>query len=240
MREQGLRRHEQAVDEPRVGAVDRALDRGPRAGQVVGDLVTLDPHRQVHVLGLARFEVLVDPVLPLVLAVGDLLDLGPEEALGVILRLLHGRMDGLEPVLLDELAQTRLACATSRDLRVQVAATLVRDPHVREHQIDDVAIELAVAIDQDGRDPEALLVDLGRLDVERAGDHPTDVRPVAGRRDVADDLLAQEDRLDEPHVLQMRSPHVGVVHHVDVARPHSVDPVVLAHRGHGKRRGSRV
>src|SRR5680860_1080116 len=117
-------------------------------------------------------------------------------------------MHGREVVLLDEFEETALAGATRSDLCVEVALALVSDAHVGEQQLDDVAVELPVAVDQHGWNANALLVDLGRLDVEGAGHHAAHVRPVPGRRNVADDLLLEEDWLDQTDILQVRSTHV--------------------------------
>jgi hypothetical protein len=101
------------------------------------------------------------------------------------------------------------------------------------HQL---GVELAALVELHRRQAQALLLDLGGVGREAAGDHAADVGPVAGVGEPAEEAAGAEERLDELHVHEVRAAEVGIVEDVDVALLRRPCPALadgVDHGGHG-------
>ena len=81
----------------------------------------------------------------------------------------------------------------------------------------DLAVHLAALEELHWRQPQPLLLDLGRVRGESARHHAADVGPVAGVLQPAEQLAIDEERHGEAHVHEMRAAEIGIVDDVDVA-----------------------
>ena len=113
------------------------------------------------------------------------------------------------------------------DLGLDVAEDQIGDADVVLHDPPDRLVEPSPFMELEERQPEALLVDLGRSDRVAAGDDPPDVDVVGDRRRPAARPVVDEDRLrdvDVGKVLPRRGVRVVSDEHVA-----GVDPsLVLA------------
>ena len=166
-------------------------------------------------------------------AVGDLRDVRAHHLLGAVAQLLHARGHGLLAVAVDQRREPLLAHRERGDLRLDVADPLLRHPDVREDDRQDVLVHHALAEELHRRQPQPLLLHLGRARREPAGHRAARVRPVAGVRQVRPQPAAVEERLHHLHVHQVRAARVRVVDDEDVAGLEAVGAAlrdVLDHR----------
>ncbi len=172
-----------------------------------------DPQR----LGLVAEP--VDEVLERVHPVGERCELGPHQALAQLLQLVQVATALERAVALEDLDQAALARTAGRDLGPQVADHLDRLARVL---LDDPHHRLVLAaglVELEQRQPQPLLVDLGRVHGDRPGREPADVDVMRHRRGVPLELAPVEDRLDHVHVRQVLAAEaVRVVGEEDVAR----------------------
>ena len=135
-------------------------------------------------------------------------------------------LDQRPAVAVEQGGQALLADGERRGLRLDVADPLVGDPDVRQDDRQDLLIQPALLVELDGRQAQALLLDLGRIGGEAARHGTTGIRPVAGVGEPGEQLAAVEERLGEAHVHQVRAAEIGVVDDDHVARPdlgHALD-----------------
>ena len=153
-------------------------------------MVTFEPDGDVHGL----HPVAVHHVLEHVLAVRDLGDGVAEPPLGAGDDFVERGADHFRGVEIHDLEEASRAQAARSDLRVVVAATLLRHPHVEQQQVHDVALQLASPEEPDDRDAQALLVDLAHPARHRPRRHAPDVGVVREVGDEAEQLSLDEHR----------------------------------------------
>ena len=221
----GQRRAHRLVDaglHERARAVQRAAHHRRRVGQVGRDLVARDRHvrrdRHVADVDAVRAEVVGEGGG----AVGPGRDLLPDEPLGVVDQRVHQLGERLRPVPLGERDERALGDRAGGDLRPEVAEGHPRDADVRLDDLEDVLDRLALGVELEPGQADALLEDLGVVAGARARQPAADVAVVRGRAREADQLAVEVDGLEDEDVLQVHAAVEGVVHHEDVARP---DPV---------------
>ena len=174
--------------------VDRALHLRVGAGPVDHHVAAVLAQGDEQADRLAVVDaVVVDPVLEAPLAVGQLLERGARQALGVVDRLLHVDPGLPGAVLADELGELPLGDVAGRELRAQVAEHLHRQAHVLLDERHQRLVELARLVELERRDAQAFGVDLGRIGGVRPGDAPADVGVVAHRAGEREPL-ARRDR----------------------------------------------
>ena len=120
-------------------------------------------------------------------------------------------------IAVEKRCESPLADRQRRGLRLDVADPLVGDADVREDDREDLRVEPARFEELYRRQPQALLLDLGRVRGEAAGDDAADVGPVTGIGEPAPELPAIEERLDELDVHQVRPAEIRIVQDEDVA-----------------------
>ena len=181
----------------RVGdAEDRVVDRGrrddvravhrtghlrARAGEVGDHLVAAYDQRDPDLERVGRDAVVLDEHRRLVAPVGELGDLGPQAPLRMADQRLGARTNGVDPVAVDQREQPPLADVQRSDHGVEVAPGRPRRAVVREDHPPELLV-VAARLDQLHRwQPQALLVDVGRVGGEAAGRLAADLGQVADR-----------------------------------------------------------
>ena len=185
---------------------------------------------------LAHRGVVVHVVLGLPRAVGKLGHALPGQALDVVLHLGERGQHRFPAVLLDQAEDLALGDPRRLGLCMQVALGVARRPRVRDDHLDDVPAVAALVPDPDRRDAQALGEVLFRAHVEGAGNAAADVGPVPVDEGEGDHLALVEDRLHDPHVVEVRAAEVGVVHRVDVLGAHVVPEGLDDRLGRGVQR----
>ena len=190
-----------------------------RARQVIVDALALD--RQLELdrdQALAQHRVLVDVVLGLPGAVGQLGHARARELLDVVLDLGERRLDGVDAVLVAEALDLALGELRRLGLRLHVADDVMRRARVVGDQHRDVGEVAALVPDAHGRDPQALAHVVDGVDVERAGHGAADIGPVAVGLGEAEQLALVEDAAHDARVVEVRAAHERVVDDEHVAR----------------------
>ncbi|MCY1300720.1 hypothetical protein D9M70_502970 [compost metagenome] len=95
-----------------------------------------------------------------------------------------------------------------------------RVARVRSDEVGDVLAEAAAIEEPDRRDTHTLLEHFLRSHIEGARHAAAKVRPVAIGLAEGDDPAIDEDRTDQPDVVEMRATRVRVVDRIDIARMH--------------------
>ena len=122
---------------------------------------------------------------------------GAHLALGVIQQRFAGREYGFDAVLGAERLEALHAEAVRRHLGAQIRQALARHLAVQQDQVQDVLLQLASPVEPHRRDAQALLVDMR---VAAIGE----IRMVSEINGPGDDAAADEDRLGEHDVGQVR------------------------------------
>ena len=223
----GLGVGERVVD----GALDLRAGAGPVDDHVPARLA--QGHEQADRLAVVD-AVIVDPVLEAPLAVGELLERGPRQPLGIVDRLLHERLGALGAVARHQLGELLVGDVAGRELRAQVAEQLHRQAHVLLDDGHEGLVDLAGVVELHGRDAQPLGIDLGGVGGVRAGHPAADVAVVADGAGERQPLARVEQRLHDEDVGQVHAAVEGIVHDEDVARRDVV--LEAAHdRGHRRR-----
>ena len=182
----------------------------------------------------------VDEVLERVDAVGQRRELGAHQALAEQLELVQVAAALGRAVPLEDLDQAALAGAAGGDLGAQVADHLDRLARVLLDDPEHGLVLAAGLVELEQRQPQPLLVDLGRVHGDRAGREAADVDVVRHRRGVPLELAVVEDRLDHVDVGQVLAAEaVRVVGDEDVAGL-DVLAEVLADVPHDRREGAEL
>ena len=137
-------------------------------------------------------------------------------------------------VLAVQVGDPPLPQALCGDLRVEVAAPLVRCAHVAQDQIHRLFDEFAVPIETDRRNHEAFLDQLAS-NRHRPRRHPADVRLMRATGDITNRCVVlasavREDRRDHRHVGQMGAAEERIVEDRQIAGPPRLEPLDGAHR----------
>ena len=228
-----------------AAVVDRALGlrRGaaevqdqPLAVRVVGRRAgQRDPLRVQH--GLVD-AVVLGVVLPHPLPDGDLgEDLAAVRRRGAVDDRVEARLDRLDAVPVEQLAEPARAHQARGALGVEVGREALGHPGVAGHDAERGPVGHARVPQSDRRHHQALLEDAGGVRGHRAGDRAADVVVVAEglheRDDLALALGAREDRNRHAEVGQVPDPALGAVDVVveeDVTLLHLLDREVAGDR----------
>src|SRR5215216_907411 len=227
---EGLEAGANLGDEPRPGAVDRPGHLRVAAGEVADELVVgdgdLDPHRE----GSVADSVVVDPVLRLEDAPGELRELQTGHPLAVVEQVLHRveyRSLAVPPAEIDE---APLADPERGDAGPQVAEGHVRESHVGRDQIQQCLVRLSLVEESYVGELEAFLVHLGGVGGPGARVLTPHLRPVGLVGHEGHYLTLVEDRHDERDVGEVRTAAlVRVVGDEDVAGVEPVTTELLEH-----------
>ena len=173
----------------------------------------------------------VDMVGEAVSAVGDLRDLRPRQALGVVVQMLGVAADGVDAVALEQLSEFAFAGDAGGELRLQVAEHRgPRHAAVGRHQAHDLLVETSLAVQVNRRDHQALLIDLGGVGARKAG-LAAEVDQVHAHRGESEQLATVVGGLDDAHVLRVLRAAIRIVDQKDIVGAHVLDPAhVLDHR----------
>ena len=215
--------------------VDAPFGLGRRAVEIDEDLVAVDAHVDVNVDGLGVDAVVVDVVYEVPLALGERGYLGAGQGLGGVEDVGHVRLHLLEAVFLDEAKQVALAEANGGQQGLHVAEHLVGHADVFLEDAPDCPVELALLIELERREDEALLVNLGVVAGVAPGDAPADVGLMSDATTPAHEDVVHENGLEQEYVGQVAGALVGVVVGEYVAGLHVVAEGVhdaLEGRGH--------
>ena len=210
-------RHSAGRGGGRVGPVDAALRLRPGLAPVDRDPVAGDLHPAVHAGVEAARAVGVDPALAGVLAVGDRLDLLGHPPVRVVDQRVDVAKQLVGPVLQAHVPQLVGALAHRAHLRQQVAVQRLAVTDVRQVEPDHVLPPPPALDELDGRQRDALLIDVARraeharrrggagVLLVAAGDRPEHVP------------LLEEHRHGDHEVADVRVAAVGIVAGEDVA-----------------------
>ena len=198
----------------RVGPGEVEIGDLPFAVQMTGDLV-----------GAVAHAVVVDPVLEIgFLAIdrlrNDHLDDGTHRGLVAVQHVPHRADVDIRPEPVDVLAHAPLGQPQGGDDGKEVGLVPLRHPGVVEHDVEDLVLQIAAAIDLGGRHDDAFLVDHLGIRRQRPRHLATHVRHVAEHRGPADQLALVKDRHHQQPVVQVTDRAVagiGVVGDEDVA-----------------------
>ena len=172
-------------------------------------------------------------------AVGNIGDKPPHLSLGQIEQFGHTGLDRGLAVLVQQIQQIALTNGDGGQLRPHIPDLQTPRAHIGQQQIDHVAALLAPVADFEGRNPQALGIDLGRVRVIAGRDRAADIGHMALADRPEDQLVAIKDRLVHAAVNDVRAVpgRVVVVEHiagVDLAGK------VVGHRAHGRHQRTEV
>ena len=162
-------------------------------------------------------------------------DDAPHAFLGVILYVLHIRLDDIEPEVRHHFAQLLHTFFVGRNLCAQVGDVLIgiaRGISGSSQSCAHVGFEHDTIFNQlDVIEQYAFILDCSRKRRHGTGGDATDVGMVSARTDIKKNFLGivRKHRRYHRHIRQMRPAVVGVVQHVHVAALHL--PCVLPHDG---------
>ena len=223
----------------REGRVDPALDLVRCAGEVDRDVLARDRHRRLHHDDLGLLAEPFDVIGELVDPVRKLRELGPGEALGVVLQVGSVVEHRVDSVALEQLQHLALAAPACGELGLQVAHDLLRGAHIERDHVPQRLIRLAAGHELHDREPQALLEYLLGAERVAAGDDAAHVGVVRHGGRPGDEPVRRgptfegEDRCRDVDVGQVLAVGgVGIVEDEHVPRVDA--PVVLddelAHR----------
>ena len=153
-RQDGGRRDEDARGRAGDGAVDRRLCGAVALREVEDGVIAFDPELQPHGHRLAGVDVLIDVIFACVDAVRDGGPGRPRQPFRVILHFRHGLHHPRGAVLLDDRLHARLAHVHRGHLGIQIAHALPTLAHVCEQDLQHVVVQLALAVDPNGGNPD--------------------------------------------------------------------------------------
>ena len=211
-----LQRAEHAGRGDRERRIHRARHLRIGAGEVGDDRVAALDDAQLHgerlVVDLARRDdaVAVEDIGELRLAIGQRAQRGAHHGFRVVLHLLHDVEQRVGAVFRRQRLQPRRGTPVRRHLRAQIAEPLGGGADIGEDDRLDGGIRLAVAIQADRRQAQALAVDLGHRAVA-AGRGAADVGPVRAHAAEAEQAAFVECGRDDVHVGQMRAALIRIV-----------------------------
>ena len=218
VREEGLRPSDHAREGRAEAGVQEAGHRRSGLREVVVDLVAVDAHLHLdRNQALAVGGVEVDVVDRLPLAVGQLGDTRPRQALDVVLHLVERRHDGVLAVLVGEPDDLALAHAGGLGLGAHVTHVGGGGSGVGDDELRDVLTELTLVPELHRDHPEALAEVLSRIDVEGSRHGATHVGPVPHGHGEGDQLTLREDRPHDANVVEVGAARVGVIDAEDVS-----------------------
>ena len=173
------------------------------AGEIEAGAAALLLHGQHdgNVVGLE--SVVVHDIVEAVGAVRDGMDGVRHAARGAREHVLEGGEHRIGAVGLDGLRHAPHAQIAGRDLREIIAAPLVRQPHIQEHEVEQLALQHAFAEKLDHRHPQAFLVNLRHAARHRPRRHAADIGMVRDVADPGDDAPVGEDRRGHVDIRQM-------------------------------------
>ena len=180
-----------------VGDVDRPPRLLVRFREVDHDLLLPDVHCRAEVEAIGADPVVLEVVLGLVDAVGELADLVPHPVLGVIHERVADLLEGLDAEPLHHSPQPLLGGVERADHRVEVAPGGVGGAVIGERDAPDVLHVLAARKQLHRRQPEPLLKHLGGGAGEGAHRHAADLGDMGDVGGVADQRAVDEDRLHQ-------------------------------------------
>src|SRR5512138_3013200 len=131
----------------------------------------------------------------------------------MIPHLLNACSDGIGAVMLKQLRQSALAQSAGRKLGAQIAQTRFREAHVVCNDLPEIFVELSSAICFYGAQLQSFFVDFGRLHRTEANAPSADVEPMGAHGGKSDQLVVNETRSIDDHVVQVLSANVRRVHH---------------------------
>ena len=204
------------------------LRRG--AGEVEPYLVALDADRHLDGNIGGAHTVVVEHVGELVGAVGQAPDAGAHAACDRVDDGLAAAFDLIGAPAPEQFLQAAQPEAVAGDLRVVVAAPLMRHAHVEQDQLQDVVDDLAAGYDPDRRNTQAFLVDLGHAASHTARCHAAYVRMVRDVGDEKNKLAVAEHWRKDRHVGQVRAaPDKRIVGDEHVAGANTVAAEAFEH-----------
>lgn len=158
---------------------------------------------------------------------GRLGDGGAHAALGVVLHLLHRRLDLVRAVALAELLHAQDADGVGRELRVEVADGEIGHAHIGgDEPLERAAVPVALEAVAAGRNAQALLIDVAGMDVE-ARRAAAEVEMMCDRRPEAHDPARNEDRREDEDVGDVLAALEWIVIDQEVAFLQRLDGVPL-------------
>ena len=129
----------------------------------------------------------------------------------------HVALHFLEAVLVDEAEEVAFVETDGGEEGLDVAEDLVRYADVLFEDAPDGLVELAFRVELEGREDQALLVDLGVVAGVAAGNPPSDVGLMSDATTPADQDVVNEYGLEQENVGQVAGALVGVAVGEDVS-----------------------
>ena len=214
-----------AGDDTREGGAEgRIIERADAtmaAGEVVDHLVALDgefhPDRNEAFAGR---RIAVDIIDRFPTAIGQLGDALARRLLDIILHFHEAGDDRVLAVFIHQAEDFAFGHARRLGLGAHVADHRFWIARIGRDHVSDIFAQHALVDDADRRYAYAFAEHFLGIDVKRARHAAADIRPMAVRLAIGDDLVADENRADQAHIVEMGAAGVGVVDHENVARLH--------------------
>ena len=202
--------------------VDAALGLRRGAVEVHKNFIAVYPDVDVYVYGLGVDAVVVYVVNEVPLALRQRGNLGAGEGLGSVENVGHVALHFLKTVFVHQPQQVALAESDGGEESLHVAEDFVGNADVLLQDAPDSPVQLALLVELEGREDEALLVDFGVVAGVAASHAPADVGLVADAAAPAHQDIVDEDGLEQEYVGQVAGALVGVVVGENVAGFHVV------------------
>ena len=196
--------------------VARHLRRGAGEIEARAFALLLDGQHDGDVAGVDA--VIVHDIVEAVSAVRDGADSVRHTGCGAGQHVFKGSQHGFGPVGRNGLRHAPHAQIAGRNLREVVPAPFVRQPHIQQHEIEQLALQFAPAEQLDHRHAQAFLVDFRHAAGHRPRRHAADIGMVGDIADPGDDAPVREHRGGHVDVGQVRAARgVRIVGDDDVA-----------------------
>ena len=143
-------------------------------------------------------------------------------ALNVILHGIHAMRDLITPVFGNQPLQLPLGHLRGLCLRMDIPDDRGRIAGIGGNHIGHIGAEFAFVEQPDRGDPHRLAEHLMRCHVERTGDRPAQIRPMAVGLRKPDQHLFIKDRTDQAHIAEMRAAGIGIIDRIDIAGIHII------------------
>ena len=169
----------------------------------------------------------VGVLLGLVFAVRHVADGLAHDPFRIFLQLLHGGLERRHAVFLRRALQFLLRSLERTDVGLGVALDVERRAGVIHDDGEQVLAHLAGLVEFQGRQAQTFTGDMGASKGLATGSAAAEIHPVPTTDTEGDDLCVEENRTQEGHVIDVRTALIGIVQHIDIARLHAGQRILL-------------
>ena len=153
-----------------------------------------------------------------------------DDSFRVLLQLLHGRLERCHAVFLSCAFQLLLRSLERADMGLGIALYIKRRAGVVHDDGEQILAHLAGLVEFQRRQAQTFTGNMGACKSLAAGRTTAKIHPMSTTDTKREDLAIEEDRTQEGHVVDVRAALVRIVQHVNIARLHGRQRILLDNR----------